>query len=244
MGGHDDDQAKTTSASGGAATFVDAEAWLAQRGVERHALVVKPLDPAPEQAPGPQVRAREAMNLATEPPLTPLPEPNVVDGGLGEEVARLVAYARRATANAVMSEQRLRSRLADRTDVAAAIEAAMERCRGERLIDDAAMASALVDEGRGKGHADRRIRDDLRKRGMPADLIDAVVADRPRHDPDAAAFDLARQRAEHLGHLNADVAHRRLVAFLTRRGHPEGLAHKVAREVLFAQREQAQIAQR
>ncbi|HSK23106.1 MAG TPA: regulatory protein RecX [Egicoccus sp.] len=254
--------------------FRDAEAWLAQRGIERDPIRVPltPPDPPAEAAPappppgpaadtptGPQVGThadqapepsrREAMRLAAdamdaavrradEPAATPHPQAHRME----DDVAEAVAFLRRSTSMTPQSEARLRAKLTDRDTPAPVIEQALERARRERLVDDAAMVAALVDERRSKGHAPARIRRDLRERGFGDDLLDAALASTEREDPEAAAYALATEKAQRCTALAPEAAYRRVAAFVVRRGYPEGLARKVAREAVFTARDAQRTA--
>jgi regulatory protein len=227
--------------------FRDAEAWLAAQGVERDPLRVAP-PPTPEDG-RPDVSAREAARLATEapaPPPTAEPEPAVDGPGgqpdLQDQVARAVAYARRATAQAPASEQRLRDKLAARDHPAVVIRLALERCRDEGIVDDEAYARAFAEERRSKGHAPFRIRVDLGKRGFPDELVDRVLARFEAEDPEAQALELATRKARSLQHVEAETAFRRTVGYVARRGYTEGIARKVAREAVFTARDDERTA--
>lgn len=225
--------------------FKSAEAFLAELGVRRDPLRV---EPAGDDRAG--VSVREAARLATEAP-SPAPAaaggaPGDGDatGDLGDEVARAVAYARRATAQAPASEAKLRAKLAAREHPPVVVERALERCRAEGIVDDPAFAAALADERRRKGHAPFRIAADLRKRGFDEALVSRVVAPLEAQDREAQAFDAARGKARALAGVEAETAVRRLVGHLARRGYPEGLARKVAREVVYADRDPRRSAER
>lgn len=236
--------------------FRSAEQWLAERGITRDRIEVAPLPPdadaapsraapapAPEAAPEaasapPPPRAREVRQLATEPP------PAVPGEGhdaptsasrpdLSDEVSRAIAFIQRSTSSVPASTGRLRRKLRERDVPAPAIRLAFERARGQRLVDDAAFAQALVEEGRAKGHAAKRIRLDLRKREFDQDVIDAALARHNDRDPEAVAFEVARVKAQSLRGVDSETAFRRLVGHLSRRGHNEWVARKVAREVVF-----------
>lgn len=238
------------------AGFGSAEAFLASLGIEREPIAVppEPTPDAPSDAgaaadPGDDGRApvgvREARRLAAEAPPPPTAEqapPTAAAPDLGDEIARAVAYARRATAQAPMSESRLRDRLARREYPRAVIDRAIERCRAERLVDDPALVAALVAERRRKDHAPSRIRRDLRARGFGDDLIDRELAPVEAQDREAQAFAAASTRTASLRGLDAQTAFRRLTGYLARRGYPEGLARKVARQVVYVDREQEQVA--
>ncbi|MFT5223991.1 MAG: regulatory protein [Glaciecola sp.] len=233
-----------------------AERWLAERGVERHALIVRrdepqvdleaepdlPADtdeqaeePAPEAAT--EATQGEPHDAADQDEVGLDAERPAPGDGVGDGVIRAMGYIRSATAMTPISEGRLRGKLEKREYPAIVIRLALEQARKERLVDDVAFAAALVDESLAKGHAPRRIREDLYQRGFDRDLIVETMARTESQDPEAAAFAVARDRADSLSGLDPEKAYRRLVAYLARRGHPEGLARKVARQVLWVERE-------
>lgn len=233
----------------------DAEAWLAERGIERDPIRVDPAPPeappaamtdeepdaarggiqergegGPQQPGAPDVSAREAERLAdqaaADAALVQAEDASQADPStrrLEDDVAEAVGYVRRSTASAPQSEGRLRDKL-------------------QGLVDDDAMAAALVEERRAKGHAPSRIRRDLRARGFGDDLLDALLASAEAEDPEAAAFALAKEKAESLSGVATDTAFRRVAAYVARRGYPEGLARKVAREAVFASRDAERTA--
>lgn len=163
---------------------------------------------------------------------------------LEDDVTDAVAFVRRSTANAPQAEGRLATKLAERGWRSAVIEQALERCRASGLVDDAAMAAALVEEGRRKGHAPTRLRADLRRRELSEDVIEQALAPLDDEDPEAAAFAVARRKADTLTGVDAETAFRRIVGHLARRGHPEALARKVARAAVFDARDPERTASR
>ena len=250
--------------------FRDAEAWLAERGVRRERIHVRTdtaaggegqqrpasSDAVPdpgrptEDAHGPSVRTREAQRLATasaDETLRRHDEAAAAPAGrteprLEDEVADAVAFVRRSTATTPQTEGRLSSKLAERGHAPGVIEQALARCRAAGLVDDAAMATAIVDEGRRKGHAPTRLRADLRRRELDEQVIATVVGPVEEQDPEAVAFDLARRKAATLTGVSAETAFRRVVGHLARRGHPEALARKVARAAVFDARDPERTA--
>ncbi len=244
-----------------ATPFRDAEAWLAARGIDREPIRVEPAAAAEDAddqgaasepaagAPG-EVRPREAVQLAQqsaadsalaagERAAVPSAEP-----GLEDEVARAVAFVRRSTAGAPQAEGRVKEKLSDRGHPAAVIDLALAQARRERLVDDAAMVAALVEEKRRAGHAPARIRRDLRARGFEDAELDPALAAAESEDQEAAAFALAAERAARLTAAPVENAYRRVAAHVARRGYPDGLARKVARAAVFASRDQAHTAGR
>jgi len=231
---------------------VDAESWLASRGVQREPLRVTPTDASgsagdPALVPveadlaspaslGQEVPAgRELADQDASTPLPDMPE-ETVEGALG--------FIRRSTSNAPQSEGRLRAKLADRGYPEPIVEEAMGLARAERLVDDAAMIAALIIERRARGHADLRLRRDLRGRGFSGAQVDEALAQFAATDPAAAVFAIAREQAARHRAVDAEAAVRRTVGFLVRRGHGEGIARKAARDAVYADREAQQVAER
>lgn len=251
-----------------APAFKDAEAWLAARGIERDPIDLTvapepdkepeaghtpaadtPATSAPAAAPA-AITARDVRRLAGQAAADArLQEdeaalPSSGAGGLEDDVAEAIAFVRASTSAAPQAEGRLRSKLADRGWSSSVIDATIARARRERLVDDPAMAAALVAERRAKGHAVARIRRDLRERGFDDAVLGVALGDAEREDPEAAAFAVARDKAAGLTSLTAETAFRRVVGHVARRGYPEGLARKVAREAVFTARDAERAAGR
>jgi regulatory protein len=223
---------------------VDAERWLASRGIRREPLVV----------PGSDDDVAGAGPAATTPPVAPPASPatgaaaavaaDPESGATEATVADALTFIRRSTTNAPQSEGRLRVKLRDRGHIEDVIEQALELARSQRLVDDPALLAALILERRARGHADVRLRRDLRDRGFTGPQVDAALERHAANDPAAAAFALAREQAARHRAVDAEAAVRRTVGFLVRRGHPEALARKAARDAVYADREAQQIAGR
>ncbi len=197
-------------------------------------------EPVPAAGAMPAPGAREVHQLATEPPPAIPGEGHDAPIGSGrdhpdlsDEVTRAVTFIQRSTASGPASTGRLQRKLAARDVPAPAIRLALDQARDQGLVDDAAFAAALSDEGRAKGHAEKRIRKDLRTREFDDDVIAATMARHNDRDPEAVAFEVARTKASSLRGVDSETAFRRLVGHLSRRGHNEWVARKVAREVVF-----------
>ena len=252
----------------GATPFRDAEAWLAERGVPREpvtrldgpepeppsAAPTREPGPAPEEGPGAPASApvgpREAARLAgqvgadqavADAERAAVPSPRE---GLEDDVARAVGFLRRSTAGTPQAQGRLASKLAAKGFAPEVVRLAMERARRERLVDDEAMVAALVEERRRAGHAPGRIRRDLAARGFGEETIGPALAPVEAEDQEAAAFAVAAERARRLTAVETEAAFRRVVAYVARRGYPEGLARKVARAAVFSTRDDERNAGR
>lgn len=145
-----------------------------------------------------------------------------------EDLERLLALeeAERATEAALRflgyrprSEREVRDRLRRRGYSDQAIGATVERLRGWRYLDDAEFARFWVEnrnEHQPRGR--RRLRSELRAKGVEADLA-ARVIEEAAGDERPAALDLARKRAANLQTLDPVTRRRRLAAYLQRRGY-------------------------
>ncbi|MEV8096068.1 RecX family transcriptional regulator [Kitasatospora sp. NPDC085879] len=101
------------------------------------------------------------------------------------------------------------------------------------LIDDAAFAAAWVDARHGRrGLARRALAQELRTRGISADLAEEALARVDSDDEAEAARALVDRRLRTTRGLEPQARTRRLVAMLARRGYSEGLAFRVVREAL------------
>lgn len=150
----------------------------------------------------------------------------------GETVGRAFAYVLRSTAQRPRTEAEVRASLESRGfgDVA---DEVLDRARAAKAVDDAAFARLWVeDRGRTRGYGVARLRQELRRRLVPGPLIeDALLLVEDRDDL-AVATDLARARLAALPPaLQPEAIARRLQAYLVRRGHPPGLAQRVAIDV-------------
>jgi regulatory protein len=130
------------------------------------------------------------------------------------------------------SEAEVRDRLAARDIEPDVIEQEVGRLREVGLIDDHALATDLVESLRGrKKLGDQAISQALRRRKIPQGIITQALDD-SEFDSDVAIFELARDRARSLGHLEWDVAFRRLVGFIQRRGYGGQQVFEAARRAL------------
>ena len=126
-------------------------------------------------------------------------------------------------------ELRMRSREIPEDVIAAEIE----RLTSSGLIDDAALASDLVERYAGRGGLGRRaVADKLRQRQLSPEIIEHALSVLSEDDELEQLREVAEARARSLTTLPADVAKRRLVAYLNRRGFSGGSVYEVAQQVL------------
>jgi regulatory protein len=129
--------------------------------------------------------------------------------------------------------EELRRRLAQAGFEADEVETALGDLERVGLIDDERFARevAAYEMGR-RGMGRRAALASLRRRGLAPDLAERVVEELAPDDEDERAAELAQSRLARMDGLADDVAHRRLVGFLQRRGYEARVAHGAARKAL------------
>lgn len=126
-----------------------------------------------------------------------------------DAATRLLGYRAR-------SEAELRERLRRRDFAGDSIDAVITRLKSRGLIDDAAFArSWREDRDAFKPRSGWLTGVELRKKGVPEDVIATVVSEA---DDGEAAYRAARTRAARLPVTDAEAFRRRLGDFLRRRG--------------------------
>lgn len=124
--------------------------------------------------------------------------------------------------------RRLRRRGASR-EVADAVVAELA-ARG--YLDDAAFARQWVEARAPRGYGARRLRAELRARGVAPALIDAALAGLTAEAALERARALGRRRLGALRRVGPERAAARLGDFLRRRGFAAGVVARVVRELL------------
>jgi regulatory protein len=151
------------------------------------------------------------------------------DCALCDRALRLLA-ARSRSAAEIRRRLRRDGALADR------IERVIGTLMSRGFLDDAAHARAVTrSRVRGRGTSARRIEQELRRQGVPADVateaIGEVFADEAI-DEATVALTVARKRAALLADLPAPVQRRRLYGFLARRGYSPDIVRAAVEAVL------------
>jgi regulatory protein len=106
------------------------------------------------------------------------------------------------------------------------------------LIDDQAFANAWVESRhRGRGLARRALAQELRHRGVEAELVSEAVGLLDPQQEEETARALVLRRLPGTRGLDRERRIRRLAGMLARKGYGEGLAMKVVRDALAAEGE-------
>ncbi len=131
------------------------------------------------------------------------------------------------------SREELRRRLRRAGYAGPEVVAALEDLEAVGLIDDDAFARELARHKlRGQGYGRRGALAALRSAGVDPSVAERALDQEGDEDEEARAEEVARARIPRLRGLEADVAYRRLVGFLLRRGFEGEVARAVCRRVL------------
>jgi regulatory protein len=126
-------------------------------------------------------------------------------------------------------EDKLRQRGCEE-EVAAAV---LDRMTEVGLVDDEAYAQMLVrSKQETKGLAVRALGHELRRKGVPDELVEATLEDIDTETERDRARALVDRRLRSLHGLDRQVQTRRLAGFLARKGYEAGVAYQVIREAL------------
>jgi regulatory protein len=152
-------------------------------------------------------------------------ETTALADALAREAALLATYDRalRMLAFRARATGELRRSLVQKGEEPPLVDAAIERLTRAGFLDDGAFARQFARARAAGGRASRRrIQAELARRGVARDVADAAIAevfDEDAVDEGEAAVEVARRKFRSLASLDPAVRHRRLYAFLARRGY-------------------------
>lgn len=131
------------------------------------------------------------------------------------------------------TERDLAERLLRKKFVPEAVGPAIARLKELNLVNDEALARTWAESGRRSGWGERRLQQALWKRGVPRDIIAAVLAEAPEEgaaDESSRAKEALARRTKRmkLDGLEKQVLYRRLGGYLAR----QGFSPDVVRETL------------
>nr|WP_279536306.1 regulatory protein RecX [Nocardioides ochotonae] len=134
-------------------------------------------------------------------------------------------------------QARSRKELADKLagkDVPPEIATALlDRFEEVGLVDDEAFARAWIASRQpGKGLARRALAQELRRKGIDDEVARDALDEIDPADEEEAARRLVRKKLRSLSRVDDQIATRRLVGMLARKGYSSGLAFSVVREEL------------
>lgn len=146
-----------------------------------------------------------------------------------EQVARTILLRRLDSAPRTRHE--LRDLLLSRGIPEETVERVLDRFCDVGLINDAEYARMWVDaRHRTRGSTRAVLRQELRRKGVDAELIEEALEQIDTEGERDRARELVRVKARGLTRLDSAARTRRLVGMLQRRGYSAGVAFSVVRE--------------
>lgn len=144
------------------------------------------------------------------------------------DVARSIAL--RQLTMAPRSRKQLEDKLAQRGCAPEVAAAVLDRLEQLGLVDDAAFAGMVTrSQTATRGLARRAVAHELRRRGVPDELVEESVEAIDPAQERAQAEELVAKRLRSMHGLAPEVQVRRLAAMLARKGYPADVALPVVR---------------
>ncbi|MDR0874823.1 MAG: recombination regulator RecX [Clostridiales Family XIII bacterium] len=126
---------------------------------------------------------------------------------MGDEAERAYEKALTFLERSARTEAEIRERLTRAGFAEDVTEQTLDRLRDAGLVDDADYAERYLEVLTAKGRGSRRIADEMRRKGLPDDVVKArIEEDVSREGETAAAFAIAERLFEKLGGPEAAVA--------------------------------------
>lgn len=163
-----------------------------------------------------------------------LREMEVADG-----VARAMMEAHRLIDHRMRTRRELAVRLRSRGRPEEVIAEVLDRLENVGLIDDGRFARQWIDERlRSRPVGLSLLRRELRHKGIDAEIVEAALEEREDGEEETdRAFEALRRQSHRYARLDRDAAHRRMVAFLGRRGFGPQVIYHVVHRVLDEMKE-------
>ncbi|MGY4770151.1 RecX family transcriptional regulator [Kribbella sp. CWNU-51] len=174
-------------------------------------------------------RGAEGPEGVADPELDGVEDPGVVARGI--LLDKLTGQPRtRAELADLLAEREIPDEVA---------EEVLDRFTEVGLIDDAAFANAWVESRhRGRGLGKRALAQELRRRGVDDELARDALDELDPEQEEETARALVRRKLRSMRSLDRQVAMRRLLGMLGRKGYPGGLAMTIVKQELDAGHEE------
>lgn len=139
----------------------------------------------------------------------------------------------RKLTRAPQTRQQLADYLLERGITEEIVAEVLDRMTDVGLVNDTEYAAMFVRSKRNsRGLAPRMLAQELRQRGIDADIIESELADISPDDDRALARSLVVKKLPSLRNLERDAQIRRLTSMLVRKGFNSGLAFEIVRAEL------------
>lgn len=123
-----------------------------------------------------------------------------------------------------------------------AAEAVLDRYTEVGLINDTAFAEAWVSTRQaGRGLATRALAQELHRKGIDKDIAGRALATLDPATEEDSARAMVQRRLCSMANLELQVATRRLLGMLARKGYPSDVSLRVVRESLSMERERRDV---
>ena len=153
---------------------------------------------------------------------------------LADGVARAMTEAHRLVDHRMRTRRELAVRLGSRGRPEDVVAEVLDRLENVGLIDDGRFARQWIEERlRSRPVGLSLLRRELRQKGIDAEVIEAALEESASGEGEAGrAYEALRRQTYRYARLDRDAAHRRMVAFLGRRGFGRDVIYHVVHRVL------------
>lgn len=158
---------------------------------------------------------------------------------MADGVARAMMEAHRLIDHRMRTRRELAVRLRSRGWPEEVVAEVLDRLENVGLIDDGRFARQWIDERlRSRPVGLSLLRRELRQKGIDAEIVEAALEEREDGEEETdRAFEALRRQSHRYARLDRDAAHRRMVAFLGRRGFGPHVIYHVVHRVLDEMKE-------
>ena len=153
---------------------------------------------------------------------------------LADGVSRAMTEAHRLIDHRMRTRRELAVKLKARGRPDEVIDQVLDRLEHAGLIDDGRFARLWIDERLRRRPAGLSLlRRELRQKGIDAEVVDAALEESASREGETErAYEALRRQSYRYARLDRDAAHRRMVAFLGRRGFGQAVIYQVVHRVL------------
>ncbi len=153
---------------------------------------------------------------------------------LADGVSRAMTEAHRLIDHRMRTRRELAVKLKSGGRPDEVIDQVLDRLEHAGLIDDGRFARLWIDERLRRRPAGLSLlRRELRQKGIDAEIVDTALEESASRDGETErAYEALRRQSYRYARLDRDAAHRRMVAFLGRRGFGQAVIYQVVHRVL------------
>ncbi|MXW05806.1 MAG: regulatory protein RecX [Gemmatimonadetes bacterium] len=153
---------------------------------------------------------------------------------LADGVSRAMTEAHRLIDHRMRTRRELAVKLKSRGRPDEVIDQVLDRLEHAGLIDDGRFAQLWIDERLRRRPAGLSLlRRELRQKGIDAEVVETALEESASGEGETErAYEVLRRQSHRYARLDRDAAHRRMVAFLGRRGFGQAVIYQVVHRVL------------